>query len=1202
MANFSHNNDCPHFNFHQKLFFKPFFNLCPRHSSCLLQNAECTNLSIGLLMEKLKGVNSIKEGGKIIISNTSNRSVKKLENFTINSDPNKISTEIACIQDMIATQNFEEAERNCFNILEKNDRDVAALLYLGEINFLQDKIFASEAIFENILSFDPSNAQALKFLVKTNISKQSFEKALKYFTDYCLQYPAGKDIQQFSDILSQSLQGKNLKQLKRIVEFNNLVPNTFTIETALACDLKCPECAIGGNMISSRAKGYMSLENFKSTFDKIKPYCEYLYLHLWGEPLLNKQIFEMIKYASRYTRTNISTNGQSLTDEKIERLVASGVHDVILSIDGFTQEVYEKYRVGGDVSKALNGLKKLAEVNKREGNKIQITPQFIVFKHNEHEIEQFRTFCASLNLNPLFKAPYIRNNDSKFSFSSNPNYVRPQFLDEQSLKNAMSDCINPKEVFTINIDGSVIICCHDYDKKTNFGNIFKQSVEEIWDSPEYRQFRWNILDGKTPDFCLNECMTYTKSDALNSNQLGGEKYDKKNNSFSEEVIKINLCSGPRKIDGYINIDITPNSDLVLDLEENLLPFEDNSVDQLICMSAINYFSRERAIEIIKDVYRVLKTGGIVRFGVQDLQLLAKKYLEKDEKFFFEKLDNGQDRFPGDTFADKFNEWFYGFPSLGKHCKYVYDYNSLAFLFNKSGFDVIEQREYLDSRLDEVELIDNRPEQMFFLEAIKNGFDKITIKELSSENSNQQISSHKEKEWQSILVSLEKDISNNELIIRAASLMIENERWDHLILLLQDYLKVNPNNDDVRELFSKVYKKGQELNPSQEEVIERQNESRKLNLLNSKCESDEFHLDLAINWLCKAFSATGEKGVSANFDLLRNKWNVAYPETTGYIIPTFLQYYKITGNEKYKNYAIAMGDWEKSIQWPNGGIGEPVGVYGLKPRIFNTSQVMLGFLSLFEEIENEDYLNAAEKAAIWIVNNNEDDGNWTKNTYRGPRSYHIRTAWALLELYKFNKDELVYSTALKNINYTLKLAEENGFFRNTSLDDIARPWTHLIGYTLVGLLEIYRLLENDFLKHEIINLLTKSAVNISEYYNTNRESQGYPCFPGTFDKHWQSADDWSCVTGNAQLEFFLRKMGNTINNPNFVECADKVLVDLKSTHMINPNFKNTELFGSLTGSYPVEGKYCSFNLPNWGVKFFADSLIQKMKNINDKYLG
>lgn len=184
-------------------------------------------------------------------------------------------------------------------------------------------------------------------------------------------------------------------------------------------------------------------------------------------------------------------------------------------------------------------------------------------------------------------------------------------------------------------------------------------------------------------------------------------------------LSVNLCCGGQKVDGYIGLDFEPGiADIVIDLRYNDLPFPDSSVDKLVCISAINYFKYQRAKEIISDVYRSMKTAGIVRFAVQDLNIIANKYVNKDREFFFQKLPDGRDRFEGITIGDKFNAWFYGYQIADNHCQYVYDYESLAQLFNEAGFSVVERKNYLESRLENIELIDNRPEQMFFLEAIK----------------------------------------------------------------------------------------------------------------------------------------------------------------------------------------------------------------------------------------------------------------------------------------------------------------------------------------------------------------------------------------------------------------------------------------------------------------------------------------------------
>jgi predicted SAM-dependent methyltransferase len=195
------------------------------------------------------------------------------------------------------------------------------------------------------------------------------------------------------------------------------------------------------------------------------------------------------------------------------------------------------------------------------------------------------------------------------------------------------------------------------------------------------------------------------------------KFSPKNRLICEKN-KVNLCSGDQKIPGYLSLDYSFSADIVVNLNRGRLPFKSNSLEVVTCVSAINYFSRQRGSEIVNEVYRVLKNGGVARFSSQDLEWIARRYIEKDVDFFYQKLSNGQDRFKGKTMGDKFNSWFYGYETLGGSSKYFYDYETLEDLFTAAGFSVIENKEYMDSRIREIEMIDNRKNQMFFLEAVK----------------------------------------------------------------------------------------------------------------------------------------------------------------------------------------------------------------------------------------------------------------------------------------------------------------------------------------------------------------------------------------------------------------------------------------------------------------------------------------------------
>jgi MoaA/NifB/PqqE/SkfB family radical SAM enzyme/predicted SAM-dependent methyltransferase len=979
-----------------------------------------------------------------------------------------------------------------------------------------------------------------------------------------------------------------VKEVMAVKGVNQDAPKIFAIETTLACNLRCPECAIGGDMVR-RKKQLMRFDQYRIIADKIRAYAKYVYLHIWGEPMLNPDILEMVRYTTPFARTNISTNGMNMTRELAEQLILSGVSDVIVSIDGVTQEVYERYRVGGDVTRALNALKLLAHYNRHHSSKVNITPQFIVFKHNQHQIETFQEICGSLKLTPFFKPPYIRTGSSRFQPADDPKYVRAHYPTIPALRAAMVNCTSPREVFNVQVDGSVVVCCHDYEGITRLGNLFAQDTLEIWNNSRFQQFREAVASGSAPNFCIQSCMTWFLEDtpplpaAVTKSAPAGTSM-----GGTGRALKINLCSGQSPLDGFINIDISQHADIVLDLEHKFLPFNDDSVDAVVCISAINYFSYSRGAEIVKDVYRVLRPGGVARFATQDLKVLSEKYLARDRSFFFQKLADGRDRFQGLTFADKFNEFFYGFYSGDKHCKYVYDFESLEVHFRSAGFAIIDRKEYRQSRIAGAEAFDNRPEQMFFLEAVK---DKQAIS----------IDSHaddrmSEPKWQSLMMILEVNPVDRDAVMAAAEVLNDQQRYADLTKLLSTYLAERPNDHAVCQFHQLVLEKSeQKLQRIQAVARSRQPDLDSLNERINRLRPDRDHLAACMAWLRQAQQVRSGGGVAAMYHMDQERWDVDYPETTGYIIPTFLKYAHLTDDVAWRTWAVQMGEWEIAIQRADGGIGEPPGVSGLTPRVFNTGQVILGWVALHRETGDARFLTAARKAADWILTTQDPDGKWVRNTYSGkPKAYKSRVAWALLELFDVTGEERFRTAAESAVGWILSQAQPNGWFANNSLTLPDRPWTHLIGYVLVGLLEIYRLGHARIDRKNLLNVLHHAGQGIAAFYvelKKNRShSRSFTTLAGTLDSDWRSRDGWSCVTGNAQIAFWLRRLAEETRDSLLVDAADGLHADLKRIHFVD-GVTDPALYGGLPGAYPVGGPYCAYSIPNWGVKFFADALMQ-----------
>lgn len=345
--------------------------------------------------------------------------------------------------------------------------------------------------------------------------------------------------------------------------------------------------------------------------------------------------------------------------------------------------------------------------------------------------------------------------------------------------------------------------------------------------------------------------------------------------------------------------------------------------------------------------------------------------------------------------------------------------------------------------------------------------------------------------------------------------------------------------------------------------------------------DAIHLHRTMDWLCLAQDKSGCGGVSALYNLEKKSWGNPYRETTGYIIETFLNYSKSTGQKKYLERALQMGEWELEEQLIDGSYGEETKDGSIRKKIFNTGQVMLGLFSLYDQINDVRYLNAARKAGDWLISNQEANGSWVNFTTAGPKTYHARVAWPLLELYKRTGEDKYRAGAVKNLNWVLSQQEKNGWFRNCSLSEPERPWTHLIAYTVRGVLESSLILENS----EMFDTARLAAEKMLEFYEQKR------VFPGTFDSKWQSKDNYSCLTGNVQTAIIWLKIYERTKEKRFRIGAEDIINDVKITQKIDSPIP--EIRGAIAGSYPIEGDYASFAMLNWAAKFFADALMFKM---------
>lgn len=352
-------------------------------------------------------------------------------------------------------------------------------------------------------------------------------------------------------------------------------------------------------------------------------------------------------------------------------------------------------------------------------------------------------------------------------------------------------------------------------------------------------------------------------------------------------------------------------------------------------------------------------------------------------------------------------------------------------------------------------------------------------------------------------------------------------------------------------------------------------------------ADETHLKSAIDWLDRAQKVNNSRGVPATYSVGPG-WGISYPETTGYIISTFITYSKLNKNNYYIDLAKKFGDWEIEIQTTAGGVLSSSGNLGVL-RIFNTGQVILGWINLYEETREEKYLNAAMKAGDWLVNEQEFDGQWIKNTFCGSRTYHARVDWSLLRLSKVSGDNKYTNAAIKNLTWVLKQQKDNGFFENCGFD-ADDPITHTIIYTVRGLLESHCSNLNGVKELDIIPKVSKVADILCDFA-LNKPAKGIKgMIPTSFNSDWQTKDDNSCLTGNAQCACFLYRLAYITKKEKYAIAADQIVSALKKIQLVNCPIE--QIRGAIPGTYPFYSGYMAGRYPNWAAKFFADAIILK----------
>jgi len=334
-------------------------------------------------------------------------------------------------------------------------------------------------------------------------------------------------------------------------------------------------------------------------------------------------------------------------------------------------------------------------------------------------------------------------------------------------------------------------------------------------------------------------------------------------------------------------------------------------------------------------------------------------------------------------------------------------------------------------------------------------------------------------------------------------------------------------------------------------------------------------DAALGWLRRSIEVCRGQGSAHSWSLLSG-WARAYPETTGYLIETLLDYSELKQDKTWHTLAHTCADWLLSIQLPDGAFAGLLAGHR-QPSVFNTSQILFGLARVSPE---SDAAKAGLARAVqWLLNVLETDHSWRRHAYVEGfvPSYYSRAVWGVLKANQVLRQPETEQAMRQALQWYAGRMLPNGAVRDWGFRPGAAAFTHTIGYTFEGFLESALLLNDK-------DLIEKKILAGDKFLAIRKKAGGRTA--GRYDEQWRGDYSFLCLTGNCQLSLFYQRLWEISGEPGFREAAHSLLAEVLPFQYLG---KNKNRYGALPGSAPVWGPYQRFRYPNWGVKFFLDAL-------------
>jgi radical SAM protein with 4Fe4S-binding SPASM domain len=320
------------------------------------------------------------------------------------------------------------------------------------------------------------------------------------------------------------------------------------IETTRRCNLKCIHCKVSPENNEGNYQAIeMPLEVFERLVPMLRAYHPQVQLSGHGETLLHRSFMYMLEQAvSAGCQVTFQTNGMLLTPRKIEEIIRLGVTSITFSLDAASAELYEKIRRGANFEKVVGNIGAVAEIRDRLKRPVLLGMEFVVMRMNMHELPDLVLLAARLGVAHIQVAhldeynltrgqavtrdpsilPWIESAEKEakahgVSLGLPSNLPRQEGIPVKGLQSGgaadglpphlrgapaglRKACTEPWDSLLVRANGEVLPCCIIHEP---YGDLARQSFEEIWSSATYRKLRSALLSDKPFEQCKS-CTFY----------------------------------------------------------------------------------------------------------------------------------------------------------------------------------------------------------------------------------------------------------------------------------------------------------------------------------------------------------------------------------------------------------------------------------------------------------------------------------------------------------------------------------------------------------------------------------------------------------------------------------------------------------------------------------------------------------------------